>query len=228
MQPSGPKGPTGRNHFIYDVAPGSTLFDYVGVTNLSDRPLTFQVYATDAFTTVDGAFSLRPAEPGAHGRRLLDPCREEECHRQAGQAGGHPVRDQRAHQRHPGRPHRRGDRRGPADRCHCRRAAGPDGPAGRGPRLPPGHRRCRSRSDGRVDGRRIRDADQSLRPYRHGGHLPVAQHRQRPSGRYRQGDRKGPFGWKLAQSEGLALPELLPGSVFTITERATGCRPRCG
>ena len=61
VQPSGPKGPTGRNHFIYDVAPGSTLFDYVGVTNLSDRPLTFQVYATDAFTTVDGAFSLLPA-----------------------------------------------------------------------------------------------------------------------------------------------------------------------
>lgn len=55
-----PDGGT-RPQFTFDQAPGSTVQDTVTVTNLSGRPLTFAVYATDAATTSDGAFSLLPA-----------------------------------------------------------------------------------------------------------------------------------------------------------------------
>lgn len=70
--PSDAKGPTGRSQFVYDLEPGQRLQDHVAVKNLSSRPLDFSVYATDAYTTVDGAFALPPASetPNAAGTWL--------------------------------------------------------------------------------------------------------------------------------------------------------------
>ncbi len=47
-----------RQYFIYTISPGSTLTDYAQVSNLGTRPITLNLYATDAFNTTDGAFSL--------------------------------------------------------------------------------------------------------------------------------------------------------------------------
>ncbi|MDX6740283.1 WxL protein peptidoglycan domain-containing protein [Actinocorallia sp. A-T 12471] len=62
VQPSGPKGPTGRDYFSYSAAPGDTIKDTVGVTNRSSEKMTFKVYATDAFNTADGSFALLTAD----------------------------------------------------------------------------------------------------------------------------------------------------------------------
>ncbi|MEU5884946.1 DUF916 domain-containing protein [Spirillospora sp. NPDC047279] len=61
VQPSGPKGPTGRDHFVYSAAPGQKIEDTVGITNGGRSALTFKVYATDAFNTADGSFALLTA-----------------------------------------------------------------------------------------------------------------------------------------------------------------------
>lgn len=60
VQPSSAQGPGTRAHFGYDLAPGGTVSDYVGVTNLSTRPLTLRLYAGDAFNTATGGFDLQP------------------------------------------------------------------------------------------------------------------------------------------------------------------------
>lgn len=65
VQPSGPQGPGGRDYFVLNLAPGQQVVDYVGVSNFSEKPIEFRVYATDAFTTKDGAFSLLPADKPA-------------------------------------------------------------------------------------------------------------------------------------------------------------------
>ncbi len=62
VQPSGPKGPTGRDYFTYTAAPGQQIRDTVGITNRSGRKLTFRLYATDAFNTADGSFALLTAD----------------------------------------------------------------------------------------------------------------------------------------------------------------------
>ncbi|MCD0449012.1 DUF916 domain-containing protein [Actinocorallia sp. API 0066] len=62
VQPSGPKGPTGRDYFSYAAAPGATIQDTVGITNRGTEKLTFKVYATDAFNTADGSFALLTAD----------------------------------------------------------------------------------------------------------------------------------------------------------------------
>ncbi|GAA1583677.1 WxL protein peptidoglycan domain-containing protein [Actinoplanes couchii] len=61
VQPSSAKGPDGRDFIIRRAAPGERLTDYVGITNLTTRPLTFKVYGTDAYNTEDGSFALLPA-----------------------------------------------------------------------------------------------------------------------------------------------------------------------
>ncbi|SDT74942.1 WxL protein peptidoglycan domain-containing protein [Actinoplanes derwentensis] len=61
VQPSSAKGPDGRDFIIRRAAPGERLTDYVGITNLTTRPLTFTVYGTDAYNTDDGSFALLPA-----------------------------------------------------------------------------------------------------------------------------------------------------------------------
>ena len=69
-QPSGPDGPTGRQLVRLRPRPGQEIVDRVAVTNYSEIPLDFQVYATDAYTTQDGGFALltadgRPRDVGA-------------------------------------------------------------------------------------------------------------------------------------------------------------------
>ncbi|GIM93721.1 WxL protein peptidoglycan domain-containing protein [Paractinoplanes toevensis] len=61
VQPSTAKGPDGRDYIIRKAAPGERITDYVGITNLTRRPLTFRVYGTDAYNTDDGSFALLPA-----------------------------------------------------------------------------------------------------------------------------------------------------------------------
>ncbi|MEU6207805.1 DUF916 domain-containing protein [Micromonospora musae] len=58
VAPSSAKGPNGRAAFSYKLDPGATLTDYVAVTNHSTRPLTLNLYASDAFTTTQGGFDL--------------------------------------------------------------------------------------------------------------------------------------------------------------------------
>lgn len=61
VQPSGPNGPTSRSHFTYSMSPGGRLSDLLGVSNLGQKQVTVAVYATDAYTTVDGSFTLLTA-----------------------------------------------------------------------------------------------------------------------------------------------------------------------
>ncbi|RKN38647.1 WxL protein peptidoglycan domain-containing protein [Micromonospora endolithica] len=70
VAPSTAKGPNGRPAFTYKLDPGATLTDYVAVTNHSPRPLTLNLYASDAFTTAQGGFDLlaggqQPTDVGA-------------------------------------------------------------------------------------------------------------------------------------------------------------------
>ena len=62
VQPSTVKGPDGRATFTWtDVKPSTVLHDYVGVSNFSAKPVTFRVYATDAFVDKNGGLNLLPA-----------------------------------------------------------------------------------------------------------------------------------------------------------------------
>jgi hypothetical protein len=70
VRPSSPEGPDGRDAFVYELAPGDAVDDHVAVSNLSEEPVTFAVYASDAFTTADGGFDVlaanqSPVEVGA-------------------------------------------------------------------------------------------------------------------------------------------------------------------
>lgn len=63
VQPAGPDGPDGRTELTYDVEPGSTISDWVSVSNFSDRSASFRVYGSDATTDYDtGAFTLIGAD----------------------------------------------------------------------------------------------------------------------------------------------------------------------
>ncbi|QGN49713.1 DUF916 domain-containing protein [Micromonospora sp. WMMC415] len=62
VAPSSARGPNGRPAFSYKLDPGATLTDYVGVTNHSNRPLTLNLYASDAVTTTQGGFDLLAAD----------------------------------------------------------------------------------------------------------------------------------------------------------------------
>lgn len=58
VQPSGPDGPGTRDWFTYTLDPGDVFGDTVAVSNLSDRPVRFFLYATDAISVADtGAFA---------------------------------------------------------------------------------------------------------------------------------------------------------------------------
>ncbi|RLK23855.1 uncharacterized protein DUF916 [Micromonospora sp. M71_S20] len=70
VAPSTAKGPNGRPAFTYKLDPGAKLTDHVAVTNHSARPLTLNLYASDAFTTAQGGFDLlagdrQPTDVGA-------------------------------------------------------------------------------------------------------------------------------------------------------------------
>jgi hypothetical protein len=59
VEPSGANGTGSRDFFVYQLKPGQSLKDTVGVSNYSDKPLTFKIYARDAFSTPgDASFGL--------------------------------------------------------------------------------------------------------------------------------------------------------------------------
>jgi hypothetical protein len=62
LTPTGdnPAEPSTKANLSYELAPGGVTTDSVTVWNYSDHPLTFRVYATDAFTTPTGAYDLLP------------------------------------------------------------------------------------------------------------------------------------------------------------------------
>ena len=62
VNPSSQDGPDGRAAFDYLLDPGSTVIDFVGVSNFSAEPITLTLYASDAFTTETGAFDLLPSD----------------------------------------------------------------------------------------------------------------------------------------------------------------------
>ena len=51
-----------RPNLSYEVAAGAEVQDQVTLFNLSNVPLTFRLYATDAFNNKDGTFDLLPAD----------------------------------------------------------------------------------------------------------------------------------------------------------------------
>ncbi|TDB93944.1 DUF916 domain-containing protein [Actinomadura sp. 7K534] len=67
VKPAGTKGQSRRDFFVYTLSPGQRVRDKVVISNLSDRALTFRVYATDAFNTADGSFALLTADRQATG-----------------------------------------------------------------------------------------------------------------------------------------------------------------
>jgi hypothetical protein len=60
VQPSGPNGPGGRDWFTFQLKPGETFGDTVGVSNLSDHAISFLLYTRDASNTPgDGAYTAQ-------------------------------------------------------------------------------------------------------------------------------------------------------------------------
>ena len=55
VQPSGPDGPGDRDWFIYTLDPGDVFGDTVAISNLSDHPIRFHIYPTDAVSVADSA-----------------------------------------------------------------------------------------------------------------------------------------------------------------------------
>jgi len=70
IEPSGPRQPDRRTWFIYKLKPGTTIEDWVAVTNFSLIPLRINLYARDAEETPGGAFAVqlvrqRPVQVGS-------------------------------------------------------------------------------------------------------------------------------------------------------------------
>lgn len=53
VQPSGPDGPGNRDWFTYTLDPGAVFGDTVAISNLSERPIRFFIYSTDAVSVAD-------------------------------------------------------------------------------------------------------------------------------------------------------------------------------
>jgi hypothetical protein len=60
VEPATGHHPDARPHFDFGVTPGATLSDHVAVLNYSAKPLTLQLYPTDAVNTSTGGFGLLP------------------------------------------------------------------------------------------------------------------------------------------------------------------------
>ncbi|MGX4653750.1 WxL protein peptidoglycan domain-containing protein [Micromonospora sp. SCSIO 07396] len=225
VQPSSAKGPTGRNYFIYDLAPGSTLTDHVGITNLGDRPVTFDVYGTDAYTSTDGAFALLPADRPATDVGSWIRVERREWTIPAGKRVDIPFR-----------------LTVPANATPGDHTGGVIGAVARIRTTADGQRvlvdqRLAARVYLRVTGP-VRPAvtveavdvsyDNPVNPF--GGGDLVVRYRLRNDGNVRVGGSgtvtvRAPFGREQARTSPTDLPELLPGATFTVTERITGVPP---
>ncbi|MFI6226383.1 WxL protein peptidoglycan domain-containing protein [Micromonospora echinospora] len=225
VQPSNASGPTGRAYFVYDAAPGRRIEDRVAITNLSRAPMTFAVYGADAFTTGDGGFALQPASRPATdvgswvtlaertyripaGKRVIVPF-QVTVPANAGpgdHAGGIVVSTAGARADAAGRTVTV-DRR-VAARIYLR-VAGPVRPA--------------------LEVEALKIAyDNPVNPF--GTGPVVVSYRLRNTGNVRltgsgQVHVAAPFGWRLAGTEPVVVPELLPGAAFVVTEQINGIVP---
>lgn len=63
IAPSGAGNGGERDFFVYQLKPGQGFQDVVGISNLTDEPLTFTIIARDAFNTPgDGGFALQDTD----------------------------------------------------------------------------------------------------------------------------------------------------------------------
>lgn len=68
VEPSGPDGPGLRPNFAYNLEPGQVIQDVVAISNLTDEPIEFEIYAKDAYNTPrDAAFALDADEVASTG-----------------------------------------------------------------------------------------------------------------------------------------------------------------
>lgn len=65
LEPATAEGPDGRVSFRHAVDPGAEVAEHVTLTNFSEHPATFEVYAGDGLITADGQFDLPPTGTAA-------------------------------------------------------------------------------------------------------------------------------------------------------------------
>ncbi|MFI6760857.1 WxL protein peptidoglycan domain-containing protein [Micromonospora sp. NPDC050417] len=222
VQPSGETGPTGRAYFAYDARPGQRIDDRVAVSNLGRTPLTLTVYGTDAFNTADGGFGLlsatqRPTDVGAWtsvtgreyalpaGERVIIPFHlDVPANATPGDHTGGLIASVAEVRTDTSGERVNLDRRAAA-RIYLR-VAGPLHPSLQ------------------VETLRVTHHN-PLNPF--GGGTTTIRYQLRNTGNVRVGGTgsvsvTGPFGWSLAGTDPLVLPELLPGSMIEVRERVTG------
>ena len=225
MQPSSAKGPDGRDWIIRRAAPGERITDYVGITNLGKAPMTFTVYGTDAYNTDDGSFALLPAADrpedigawislGAKTYTVPANTRLDVPFAVTVPAGATP-----------------GDHAGGVVASITEESTDATG------QKVLVDRRVAARVYLTVSGAvtprlsidtvRVEYA-QSANPAT-GGEMTVT-YRIRNAGNLRLSGAgtvrvNGPFGWNLARTGTMEIPELLPGAALTVSERITGVQP---
>lgn len=78
VDPGGRSGPGARSFFVYTLKAGQAFQDTVTIANISDEPLTLDLYPTDAYnTSLDGGFALlaedeAPVDTGSWIRLATD------------------------------------------------------------------------------------------------------------------------------------------------------------
>ncbi|MFI5935295.1 WxL protein peptidoglycan domain-containing protein [Actinoplanes sp. NPDC051494] len=225
VQPSTADGPDGRDYVIRRAAPGERVTDFVAITNLSTGPQSFTVYGTDAYTTDDGSFALLPAAQQAvdigswislgatsytvPANTRLDVPFTLTVPRTAtpGDHAGGIIASLTEEQTDAAGQKVLVDRR-VAARVYVTVSGD----------VTPGLT---------IDTVRLRYTP-STNPAT-GGDMLVT-YRVRNSGNLRLSGAgtvrvTGPFGWELAGTAALPIPELLPGAALTVTERITGVQP---
>ncbi|MBL6276542.1 DUF916 domain-containing protein [Micromonospora fiedleri] len=225
VQPSGPSGPTGRSYFVHDAEPGQRIDDRVAITNLSERAMTFAVYGADAFTTTDGGFALQPASRPATDVGAWITFAERTYRVPAGEQVIVPFQITVPANATPG------DHAGGVVASIAQvRSAGDGGQVNLDRRVAA---RIYLRVAGpvrpglQVEAMRI-GYDNPLNPF--GTGPVVVSYRLRNTGNTRltgttQVRLTAPFGLRLARTEPVDVPELLPGAAITITEQITGVVP---
>jgi hypothetical protein len=225
VQPSTAKGPDGRDFIIRRAAPGERLTDYVGITNLTAKPQRFTVYGTDAYNTDDGSFALLPAagKPTDIGSWIALGAREYTV--PANTRLDVPFSITVPANATPG------DHAGGVVASIAEEATGADG------QKVLVDRRVAARvyltvagavaPTLKIDTVRLEYA-QSANPAE-GGTMTV-RYLVRNTGNQRLSGAgsvrvTGPFGWQLARTDALEIPELLPGGSVTITEKILGVQP---
>ncbi|MEV6306013.1 DUF916 domain-containing protein [Actinoplanes sp. NPDC051861] len=225
VQPSTAKGPDGRDFILRRAAPGERLTDYIGITNLTNKAQTFSVYGTDAYNTDDGSFALLPAadKPSDIGSWIALGARSFTV--PANTRLDVPFSITVPVNATPG------DHAGGVIASIAEETTGADG------QKVLVDRRVAARvyltvagavaPTLKIDTVRLEYA-QSANPS--DGGVMTVRYLVRNTGNQRLSGTgavrvTGPFGWRLARTEAMEIPELLPGGSVTITEKILGVQP---